>query len=120
LSHKYFGGVAEWSKAVVLSARGGSALGGKTLNELTMACIYVLYSQSREVFYIGSSREKDSEKRIVAHNSGKTKSTKFGRPWIIIHDEQFPSYTEARKRELFLKSGVGRNWIYKKFPKWGI
>jgi len=37
--------------------------------------------------------------------------SKFGRPWVIIHQEQFSTYTEARKKELFFKSGQGRKLI---------
>ena len=60
---------------------------------------------------MGSSHEENANSRLNSHNSGKTKSTKFGRPWVIIHEETFLTYTEARKRELFLKTGQGRKWI---------
>ncbi|MBI4834840.1 MAG: GIY-YIG nuclease family protein [Planctomycetes bacterium] len=80
-----------------------------------MACVYILYSNTTRKFYIGSSRENNADKRIKAHNSGRTKSTKSGRPWILISIEQHTTYTDARKRELFLKSGVGRAWIKEKF-----
>ena len=80
-----------------------------------MPCVYILYSENSNKFYTGSSRDDIPDNRLKAHNSGKTKSTKSGLPWILIHDEQYPDYTEARKREIFLKSGVGRKWIKEKY-----
>ena len=80
-----------------------------------MAVIYVLFSKSKNQFYVGSSRADDLVIRIKAHNSGKVKSTKFGKPWIEIAKELFNSYTDARKREIFLKSGVGRKWLKEQF-----
>ena len=79
-----------------------------------MACIYILYSKTNNMFYTGSSRENNSQKRLHSHNSGKTRSTKSGRPWIVIIEEKYDTFYEARKRELYLKSGVGRSWIKEK------
>ena len=73
-----------------------------------MTCTYVLQSQKTNKYYFGSSHQNTAESRLKSHNAGKTKSTKFGRPWVIIQQEIFTTYTEARKRELFLKTGVGR------------
>ena len=50
-------------------------------------------------------------KRLKEHNRGKTKSTKAYKPWILIYEEMQPTFTDARKRENFLKSGQGRKWI---------
>lgn len=80
-----------------------------------MACVYILYSESKNNFYTGSSRKNDSKVRLKSHNSGKVKSTKSGRPWTLIHIEKYFIYKEARKREIFLKSGMGRKWIKEKF-----
>ncbi|NOY14863.1 MAG: GIY-YIG nuclease family protein [bacterium] len=80
-----------------------------------MPCVYILFSQKLGKFYIGSSRSNTPSSRLKNHNSGKVRSTKYGRPWLLIHQEVLPSYTEARKRELFLKTGKGREWIYNRF-----
>ena len=106
--------MAERLNAAVLPAGGGSAFGGKTFLKL-MACTYLIFSNSANHFYIGSTKEIDSKRRLTSHNHGKTKSTKSGRPWQLIFEEQYISYTEARKREIFLKSGVGRRWIAEKY-----
>ena len=96
--------------AAVLPAYGGSAEGGKTVGE-AMPCVYVLRSVSASRFYVGSSREDNSRIRLRAHNAGKVRSTKFGKPWIVVHEERFTNYTQAIKREIELKSGQGREWI---------
>ena len=97
--------------ALVSPARGGSASGGKTL----MAITYILFSKSKNQFYVGSSRANDLKVRMKAHNFGKVRSTKLGRPWIEIAKELFQGYTDARKREIFLKTGVGRKWLKEQF-----
>ena len=76
-----------------------------------MSCVYILKSYKTKKYYVGSSRENDAKKRLEAHNSGKIKSTKYGKPWKLVNKEFFDSYTIARKRELFLKSGKGRSII---------
>jgi len=77
-----------------------------------MAVTYILKSSITKRFYIGSSHFDDTKKRLKSHNKGDVKSTKSGRPWSVVHFEMFQNYTDARKRENFLKSGVGRKWIY--------
>ena len=70
-----------------------------------MFYVYVLQNKEGQL-YKGSSA--DLKKRIANHNSGKVRSTKKGRPWQLIYYEAFISKTAARKEELFLKSGKGR------------
>ena len=43
------------------------------------------------------------EKRIVTHNGGKVKSTRFRRPLRLVYSEFFKSLSEARKKEWALK-----------------
>ena len=80
-----------------------------------MPCVYILYSISKNRFYVGSSRKDGAEGRLKSHNAGKNKSTKAGRPWGLIYEEQCSDYTDARKKENYLKSGVGRRWIKEEF-----
>ncbi len=77
--------------------------------------VYVLRcSDSR--LYIGSTR--DINKRIIVHNNGKVKTTKSRRPVILIYTEELATYTDARKRESYLKSGTGREWLKNKLEEW--
>ncbi|QQG45587.1 MAG: GIY-YIG nuclease family protein [Candidatus Sungiibacteriota bacterium] len=80
-----------------------------------MAITYILFSSSCGKFYVGSSRNDNIRVRLSAHNAGRVKSTKSYRPWTIVTTEKLQSYSDARKRELFLKSGVGRKLIAEKF-----
>ena len=76
-----------------------------------MACVYILKSEVTGKKYVGSSRDNNPDTRLREHNFKGVRSTKSGCPWIVIHQEQISNYSEARKRENFLKSGQGRIWI---------
>lgn len=75
--------------------------------------VYILYSTDFDRFYIGMTQ--DLERRIKEHNSGKTKSTKGFRPWKLVYSEVVEDRISARCRESYLKSGIGREWIRKRF-----
>ncbi len=70
---------------------------------------YVLFSKKLNKRYVGSTA--DVQLRLIEHNNGHSKFTKGGIPWSLIHTEKFNTLSEARKRELFLKSGVGRKFL---------
>ena len=70
---------------------------------------YIIFSQSTGKYYFGHTH--DLEKRLKAHNAGKTRSTKAGRPWILHYSEAFETKSEAYKREMFFKSIDGYNWL---------
>jgi len=71
--------------------------------------VYVLSSRKKDSWYIGSTR--DLQKRILRHNSGKNKSTKHGIPWKLIYCEISLNRNDARAREKYLKSGMGRKYL---------
>jgi putative endonuclease len=73
------------------------------------AFTYVLRSEKDGGIYIGSTR--NLKLRIKEHKYGHVRSTKGRRPMILIYSEDFESYTDALKRENYLKSGVGRDWL---------
>ena len=76
-----------------------------------MFFVYVLYSESFKRRYVGMS--SDPQGRLKHHNGGFTKSTKAYKPWIIINIEEYKTLAEARNREKYLKSGVGREYLDK-------
>lgn len=76
-----------------------------------MYFVYVLRSEKDGRLYKGFS--SNLEKRILEHNSGKTKSTKGYLPWRLVYSEKVENRIEARKREKFLKSGLGRDFLKK-------
>ena len=67
---------------------------------------YVLRSKKDGNLYIGYSENPD--RRLVEHNSGKTRSLIKRRPLSMVYKEEFDNELEARRRERFLKSGQGR------------
>jgi len=73
---------------------------------------YVLWSDKLKKRYIGCT--KNLEERLSQHNKGKNRFTSGGIPWKLIYYEEFITLREARRRESFLKSGIGRNWLDKK------
>jgi len=74
-----------------------------------LSYIYVLWSNKLQKRYVGSTENLD--KRMYEHNHGHSKFTKGGIPWELLYQEEFNSLSEARKRELFLKTGVGRKTL---------
>ena len=71
--------------------------------------IYILYSDSTDHYYIGSSADIPS--RLMRHNAGATPSTKHGRPWKVVYSETYGDKTEALNRENYLKSMKSRIYI---------
>ena len=69
--------------------------------------------------YIGQTRDLD--RRIQKHNSGFVKSTKSGRPWVLIAAFLYDSRTEAMHRERKLKNLKSQkrvlSWIHDHLSK---
>ena len=74
-----------------------------------MYFVYALKSFSRVYIYVGLT--DNVERRFGEHQSGNNKTTKPYRPFEIIHIEECETRVEARKREIFLKSGVGKEFL---------
>jgi len=77
--------------------------------------VYVLKSEINGRHYIGST--ENWHIRLQQHNRGLCRSTKAYRPWNLIYKEKFSSRTEARKRENFFKTGVGRKILKEQILK---
>ena len=72
--------------------------------------VYILFSEKYQKKYIGVTSNLIA--RFKSHNELGTKGwTKSYRPWIVIHIEVYFNKKEALRREKFLKSGKGRQWI---------
>jgi len=79
-----------------------------------MYYVYIIKSVKTRKLYKGIT--DDLRKRFKNHNNGKVKSTKNGRPWELLYYEAFLNKMDARREELFLKSGKGRErikWLLK-------
>jgi len=77
-----------------------------------MYSIYVLKSLKNSKRYIGFT-SKYPRVRLSEHNRGCNKWARENKPFILINSESFSSRREAQRREKFLKSGQGRNWLNK-------
>ncbi|MFZ4648965.1 MAG: GIY-YIG nuclease family protein [Patescibacteria group bacterium] len=71
--------------------------------------IYVIKSEIDNYIYVGTTI--NTERRIKEHNSGRNKTTKSYKPFKILLIEEYPDRATARQREIYLKSGCGKEWI---------
>lgn len=76
----------------------------------SMYTTYILKSKKDGKYYTGFTQ--DVARRVKQHNAGHagTSSTKNRGPFEIVYTKSFPTRSEARKHELYLKSGTGREW----------
>lgn len=69
-------------------------------------------SSKSHIFYFGSTN--NLKERIISHNTGKVKSTKPHLPWKIVWYGVFSTEKEVRDFELYLKTGLGKAFAYKR------
>lgn len=71
--------------------------------------VYVIKSTKNDHWYTGSTN--DLRKRFKQHNEGKSIYTKLGCPHKLIYYEASLNEQDARSRELYLKSGMGKRYM---------
>ncbi|PIW69267.1 MAG: endonuclease [Ignavibacteriales bacterium CG12_big_fil_rev_8_21_14_0_65_30_8] len=76
-----------------------------------MYFVYVLKSINHNKTYVGYTNNLN--RRIDEHNKGKSKFTRTYKPWGLIYKEEYPTISEAKKREKYLKSSAGRIYLKK-------
>jgi putative endonuclease len=67
--------------------------------------LYILRSIKDGKLYVGAT--KNVENRLKQHNEGVTLSTRYRKPFELIHKECYNIKREALKRERYLKSLKG-------------
>jgi len=77
-----------------------------------MYYVYAISSQIRKYIYVGLT--DNIERRIFQHNSGKSRTTKSYRPFVLIYSQEFTTRTQAREKEKYLKSGIGKEYLKNK------
>lgn len=82
---------------------------------MTRYYVYILLSLKDRRFYTGFTA--DLKDRLSRHARGEVKSTTNRRPLKLIHYEYFINEEDAKAREVFLKSGFGRNNLKKALQK---
>jgi putative endonuclease len=80
-----------------------------------MHFVYVLYSSTRDKYYVGSC--EDVDKRLVKHNTNHSGFTGKTGDWIIKWTEEHPGKSTAVKRENQIKAWKSRKMIEKLINK---
>jgi len=74
-----------------------------------MYYVYALSSRHRNYIYVGLT--SDVLRRFYEHNNGYEKTTRAYRPFYLLRSEVYETRVDARKREIYLKSGVGKAFL---------
>ena len=74
-----------------------------------MFYVYVLRSLRNEQFYTGYT--DDLRKRFREHNDGLSSYTKSRRPYELIYYEACVNENDARSREKYLKTAMGKRYL---------
>ena len=72
-------------------------------------CVYILFSKKDFQLYTGFTSNIDA--RVKNHNSGGTKSTSYRSPLELIFCEFYLFEEDARKREMYFKTTMGKKAI---------
>ncbi len=80
-----------------------------------MFFVYAIKSRERNYIYVGLTNNVD--RRLKEHNNYENRSTKAYAPFDLIFIEAFETRIDARKKELYLKSGEGKEYL-KSLPGW--
>jgi putative endonuclease len=70
---------------------------------------YIIKSRNSGILYTGSTN--DLRKRLNQHNKGKSTWTKNQTPWDLIYYEGCFNEQDARSREKYLKTGMGKRYL---------
>jgi len=75
-----------------------------------MYYVYILKSDFDNSLYKGLT--DNLERRLKQHQDGKCPSTKNKLPIKLVYLESFTTRTDARLREKYFKSGIGREELH--------
>jgi putative endonuclease len=71
--------------------------------------VYVIQSLRDEQWYTGYTN--DLKRRLSEHNQQKNFSTKLRAPFKLIYYEACRNSLDAKRREKFLKTGMGKRYL---------
>ena len=80
-----------------------------------MFSVYLLLSLRDKKTYVGFTNNFNT--RFKQHNLGRVNSTKHRAPFKLLFKEEFNDIKEAKKREIWWKSGAGRRKLKEYFEK---
>jgi len=73
--------------------------------------MYIVYVIKSKTGHRYTGHTNDLERRLIEHNSGLCKTTCRESTWQVIYTEEYSIRSEAMKREKWLKSGRGRDFL---------
>ena len=92
---------------------GSNPTSGATFLSAAVFYVYVIRSQATGRTYVGHT--SNLAKRLSEHNDTENHSSRFTTrvpgPWSLVYEERFPTRKEAFRREHWLKSGQGREYL---------
>lgn len=71
--------------------------------------VYILKSSKYDQWYTGVTN--DLRRRVSEHNSGKSTYTRHRGPYKLLYYEASFDEKDAKAREKYLKSGVGKRYL---------
>ena len=74
-----------------------------------MFIVYAIKSKVKNYIYVGMTQ--NLQERLCRHNSGSERTTKPYLLFNLIYSEEQNNRVDARKREKYLKSGVGKAFL---------
>ena len=74
-----------------------------------MFYVYAIKSSVRNYIYVGLTN--NIVRRLAEHNKGENITTKAYRPFVLIYSEEWETRDQARLREKYLKSGIGKEFL---------
>ena len=76
-----------------------------------MFIVYVLKDKNGKLY---KGLTNDLDRRLREHKSGKTQTTSKMSDFEVVYKEEYKTFEEARKRELYFKTAAGRRFLKKK------
>ena len=64
--------------------------------------------------FLGSTplcRQGGQQRRMERHDTRQSHGTMHGTGWVVIHSEEYSTRSAAYRRERWLKTGKGREWL---------
>lgn len=74
-----------------------------------MYYVYAIRSIKKKYIYVGMTG--DLEERLKRHNDGRERTTKPYAPFELIYIEKCNNRVNARVREKYLKTGIGKEFL---------
>ena len=94
-------------------AESSSVRAGLSSKNFIMFVAYVLKDNKGRVY---KGMTNDFMRRLAEHRSGHTKTTSKMNNLELVYKEEYVTFEEARKRELYFKSAAGRKFLKKILP----